>query len=121
MEFVDIAQEMKREIDLAYYLEKVSGLCTRFIMYDKRYEPDPSSDIMKESDDEKKYKLIDNYTQKKAKDWLSIYVKEIIGGSSKIMGARGDPYKRAYNNAVKVARAMLDQEIGHLHEILQGD
>ena len=32
MEFVDIAQEMKRKIDLAYYLEKVFGLCVRFIM-----------------------------------------------------------------------------------------
>ncbi|GBC51665.1 DNA polymerase family B-domain-containing protein [Rhizophagus irregularis DAOM 181602=DAOM 197198] len=47
MEFADVAKELGKELDLYHYFEKIIiGLCARFIMYDKKYEPEPSSRIM---------------------------------------------------------------------------
>ncbi|CAG8778615.1 18103_t:CDS:1, partial [Rhizophagus irregularis] len=46
MEFADVAKELGKELDLYHYFEKIIiGLCARFIMYDKKYEPEPSSRI----------------------------------------------------------------------------
>ncbi|PKY33086.1 DNA/RNA polymerase [Rhizophagus irregularis] len=42
MEFVDVAKELGKELDLYHYYEKtIIGLCARFIMYDKRHERPP--------------------------------------------------------------------------------
>ena len=47
MEFADVAKELEKELDLYHYFEKtIVGLCARFIMYDKKYEPASSSRIM---------------------------------------------------------------------------
>ncbi|PKY32985.1 DNA/RNA polymerase [Rhizophagus irregularis] len=44
MEFADVAKELGKELDLYHYFEKtIIGLYARFIMYDKMYEPEPSS------------------------------------------------------------------------------
>ena len=68
MEFVDVAKELGKELDLYHYYEKtIIGLCARFIMYDKRHEPTPSDKIMQIKDPDEKYKQIDDHAQKKAK------------------------------------------------------
>ena len=65
MEFVDVAKELDKELDLYHYYEKtIIGLCARFIMYDKKYEPTPTSRIMQIKDSDEKYMQIDNYAQK---------------------------------------------------------
>ena len=71
MEFVDVAKELGRELNLYYYFEKtIIGLCARFIIYDKSYEPASLDKIMQIEDPDEKYKQIDDYAQKKAKSWL---------------------------------------------------
>ena len=68
MEFVNVAKELDKELDLYHYYEKtIIGLCTWFIMYDKKYESIPISRIMQIKDPDEKYMQIDNYTQKQAK------------------------------------------------------
>ncbi|RGB25018.1 hypothetical protein C1646_675921 [Rhizophagus diaphanus] len=68
MEFADVAKELGKELDLYHYFKKtIIGLCARFIMYDKKYEPEPSSRIMRIKDLDEKYKQIDDYAQNKAK------------------------------------------------------
>ncbi|GES89467.1 DNA polymerase family B-domain-containing protein [Rhizophagus clarus] len=118
MEFADVAKELGKELDLYHYFEKtIIGLCARFIMYDKKYEPEPSSRIMRIEDPDEKYKQIDDYAQNKAKSWLEGFVKENIivnGVTSKMMESRGIAYKRAYRTAVKKAQEMLYQKIGKI-------
>ncbi|GES85330.1 DNA polymerase family B-domain-containing protein [Rhizophagus clarus] len=125
MEFADVAKELGKELDLYHYFEKtIIGLCARFIMYDKKYEPEPSSQIMRIEDPDEKYKQIDDYAQNKAKSWLEEFVKENIivnGVTSKMMESRGIAYKRAYRTAVKKAQEMLYQKIGYLYEIFHGE
>ncbi|GES94728.1 DNA polymerase family B-domain-containing protein [Rhizophagus clarus] len=118
MEFADVAKELGKELDLYHYFKKtIIGLCARFIMYDKKYEPEPSSRIMRIEDPNEKYKQIDDYAQNKAKSWLEGFVKENIivnGVTSKMMESRGIAYKRAYRTAVKKAQEMLYQKIGKI-------
>ncbi|CAI2189659.1 15022_t:CDS:2, partial [Funneliformis geosporum] len=79
MEFVDIAKELGKELDLYHYYEKtIIGLYARFIMYDKRHEPVPSDRIMQIDDPDEKYNQIDGHAQKKAKLWFEGFVKENI-------------------------------------------
>ena len=67
MEFVEVVQDLGKEIDLSYYLrDDLVGLCARFVMCDKKYEPLSDSEIMKIKDADKKYKAIDDYTYKLA-------------------------------------------------------
>ncbi|CAG8723963.1 1981_t:CDS:1, partial [Funneliformis mosseae] len=71
MEFADVAKELGKELDLYHYFEKtIIGLCAQFIIYNKKYKPEPSSQIMRIEDPDKKYKQIDDYAQNKAKSWL---------------------------------------------------
>ncbi|RHZ45605.1 hypothetical protein Glove_668g26 [Diversispora epigaea] len=111
MEFVDVAKELNRRLDLPHYFENtIKGLCARFIMYDKRYEPVSSNKIMQLKNLDEKYKQIDSYAQEKAKKWLESYIREInvINGiAPNIISNRGYAYKRAYKNAVKTAQDML--------------
>src|SRR6266496_3782986 len=125
MEFVDVAKELGKELDLYHYYEKtIIGLCARFIMYEKKYEPTPTSGIMQIKDPNEKYMQIDNYAQKQAKSWLEGFVKENIivnGVTFKMMISRRDAYKRAYRNAVKKAQEILYQKIGSSYEIFHGE
>ncbi|CAB5205981.1 unnamed protein product [Rhizophagus irregularis] len=125
MEFADVAKELGKELDLYHYFEKIIiGLCARFIMYDKKYEPEPSSRIMRIEDPDEKYKQIDDYAQNKAKLWLEGFVKENIivnGVTSKMIESRGIAYKRAYRTAVKKAQEMLYHKLGYLYEIFHGE
>ncbi|PKY43459.1 DNA/RNA polymerase [Rhizophagus irregularis] len=125
MEFVDVAKELGKEIDLYHYFEKtIVGLCARFIMYEKKYEPGPTDGIMKLSDMDKKYNQIDCHAQKKAKSWLESYIKKIIvmnGLTYEMVRSRGEAYQRAYRNALKEARAMLLQKLGVVYEKFHGD
>ncbi|GES97816.1 DNA polymerase family B-domain-containing protein [Rhizophagus clarus] len=74
MEFVNVAKELGKELNLYHYYEKtIIGLCAQFIMYDKRHELIPSDKIMQIKDPDEKYKQIDDYAQKKAKSWLEGY------------------------------------------------
>ena len=74
MEFPDIAKELNIEIDIGHYLEKTVGLYARFINDDERYQP-PSNIIMQIKDSDKREKEIDDYSQRKAKNWLKKYIK----------------------------------------------
>ncbi|GES95226.1 DNA polymerase family B-domain-containing protein [Rhizophagus clarus] len=125
MEFVDVAKELGKELDLYHYYEKtIIGLCARFIMYDKRHELTPSDKIMQIKDPDEKYKQIDDHAQKKAKSWLEGFVKENIivnGITFKMMVSRGKAYKRAYRSAVKKAQEMLYQKIDSSYEIFHGE
>ncbi|POG66681.1 hypothetical protein GLOIN_2v1482190 [Rhizophagus irregularis DAOM 181602=DAOM 197198] len=125
MEFADVAKELGKELDLYHYFKKtIIGLYARFIMYDKMYEPEPSSRIMRIKDLDEKYKQIDDYAQNKAKSWLEGFVKENIivnGVTSKMIESRGIAYKRAYRTAVKKAQEMLYHKIGYLYEIFHGE
>ncbi len=125
MEFVDVAKELGKELDLYHYFKKsIIGLCARFIMYDKKYEPALSDKIMQIEDLDEKYKQIDDYAQKKTKSWLEGFVKENIivnGVTFKMMISCEDAYKRAYRNAVKEAQEMLYQKIGSSYEIFHGE
>ncbi|CAI2197928.1 9942_t:CDS:2, partial [Funneliformis geosporum] len=91
MEFVDVAKELGKKLDLYHYFEKtIIGLCVRFIMYDKKYEPALSDKIMQIKDPDEKYKQIDDYAQKKVKSWLEGFVKENIivnGVTFKMIGS----------------------------------
>src|SRR6266498_1378448 len=124
MEFADVAKELRKELDLYHYFEKtIVGLCARFIMYNKKYEPASSSRIMRIEDSDEKYKQINNCAQNKAKSWLEGFVKENIivnGVTFKMMISRRNAYKRAYENAVKEAQGLLYQKIGSSYEIFHG-
>jgi hypothetical protein len=68
MEFVDVAKEYSRNIDLSHYFENtINRLCTQFIMYDKKYKPLSTDKIIQISDLDEKYKQIDSYIQNKTK------------------------------------------------------
>ena len=125
MEFVDVAKELGKELDLYHYYKKTNlGLCARFIMYEKKYEPTPTSGIMQIKDPDEKYMQIDNYAQKQAKSWLEGFVKENIivnGVTFKMMIFRRKAYKRVYKNAVKKAQEILYQKIGYSYEIFHGE
>ncbi|RIB01728.1 hypothetical protein C2G38_2229850 [Gigaspora rosea] len=125
MEFANVAKELNRKLDLSHYFENtINGLCARFIMYDKKYEPPSTDKIMKISDSDEKYKQVDTYAQNKAKKWLESYIKEINminGNTPKIISNRGYAYKRAYKEAQKRGREMLSKKIGNIYEALQGD
>ncbi|RGB43159.1 ribonuclease H-like domain-containing protein [Rhizophagus diaphanus] len=89
-----------------------------------KYEPEPSSQIMRIENPDEKYKQIDDYAQNKAKSWLEGFVKENIivnGVTFKMMESRGIAYKRTYRTAVKKAQEMLYQKIGYLYEIFHGE
>ncbi|CAG8672864.1 11958_t:CDS:1, partial [Dentiscutata heterogama] len=114
MEFADIAKDLNRKLNLSHYFENtINGLCTRFIMYDKKYKPLSTDKIMKITDSDEKYKQIDTYTQNKAKKWLKSYIKEINvidGIASKIISNRGYAYKYTYKNAIKTTQSILYQK-----------
>jgi len=62
MEFVDVAKELGKELDLYHYFEKtIISLCARFIMYDKKYKLALSDKIMQIKNLDEKYKQIDDY------------------------------------------------------------
>src|SRR6266542_2841999 len=67
IEFVDVMKELDKELDLYHYYEKtIISFYTRFIMYDKKYEPTSISIIMQIKNSDEKYMQIDNYAQKQA-------------------------------------------------------
>ncbi len=75
IEFVNVAKELGKELDLYHYYEKtIISLCARFIIYDKKYKPTPTNRIMQIKDPDEKYMQIDNYAQKQAKLWLEDFV-----------------------------------------------
>ncbi|CAG8723773.1 6131_t:CDS:1 [Acaulospora morrowiae] len=125
MKFADVAKELNRKLDLSHYFENtINGLCARFIMYDKKYEPLFTDKIMKITDSDEKYKQVDTYAQNKAKKWLESYIKEINVINKitpKIISNRGYAYKRAYKNAIKTAQSILYQKIGNTYEIFHGE
>src|SRR3954447_9047921 len=125
MEFVDVAKELGKELDLYHYYEKtIIGLCARFIIYDKRHEPIPLDKIMQIENPDEKYKQIDDHAQKKAKSWLEGFVKENIvmnGITYEMMKSREVAYKRSHKSAVKKAQEMLYQKIGGLYEIFHSE
>ncbi|RHZ54544.1 hypothetical protein Glove_426g52 [Diversispora epigaea] len=122
IEFVNVAKDLGKEIDLSYYLQnKIIGLCARFINYDDRYQPPPSDKIMKLEDKDEKYKQSDEYSQKKAKKWLEEYINSLSGVTTKMLLNRGYAYKRAYKNAIKTAQSILHQKIGNMYEIFHGE
>jgi len=75
MEFANIAKEFNMEIDINYYLEQTVGMCARFINEDDSFQPPPSDKIMQIKDLDKREKEIDDYSQRKAKNWLKRYIK----------------------------------------------
>ncbi|PKK55951.1 hypothetical protein RhiirC2_801093 [Rhizophagus irregularis] len=125
MEFVDVAKELDKELDLYHYFEKtIVGLCARFIMYDKRHEPSSSDKIMQIRDPDEKYKEVDDHAQRKAKSWLERFVKENIIVNVityEMMESHRTAYKRTYGSAVKKAQEMLRQKAGCLYEIFHGE
>ncbi|PKK56492.1 DNA/RNA polymerase [Rhizophagus irregularis] len=50
-------------------------MCARFINEDDSFQPPPSDKIMQIKDSDKREKEIDDYSQKKAKNWLKRYIK----------------------------------------------
>src|SRR3954451_17380878 len=75
MEFANIAKEFNMEIDVSYYLEQTVGMCARFINEDDMFQPPPSDKIMQIKDTNEREKQIDDYSQRKAKNWLKKYIK----------------------------------------------
>jgi hypothetical protein len=63
------------EIDISYYLEQTVGMCARFINEDDSFQLPPSDKIMQIKDSDKREKEIDDYSQRKAKNWLKRYIK----------------------------------------------
>ena len=98
MKFADVAKELEKELNLYHYFKKtIVRLCTRFIMYDKKYKSASSSRIMRIEDPDEEYKQIDDYAQNKAKLWLEEFVKENIivnGVTFKMMISCRKAYKR---------------------------
>ena len=75
MEFANIAKEFNMKIDISYYLEQTVGMCARFINEDDGFQPPPSDKIMLIKDLDEREKEIDDYSQRKAKNWLKKYIK----------------------------------------------
>ena len=75
MEFANIAKEFNIEINISYYLEQTVGMYARFINEDDSYQPPPSDKIMQIKDSNKREKEIDDYSRRKAKNWLKRYIK----------------------------------------------
>src|SRR6266511_4860 len=60
IEFVNVAKELGKELDLYHYYEKtIISLCARFIIYDKKYKLALSDKIMQIKNLDEKYKQID--------------------------------------------------------------
>src|SRR3954447_8634616 len=75
MEFANIVKEFNMEIDISYYLEQTVGMCAHFINEDNSFQLPPSDKIMQIKDSDKREKEIDDYSQRKAKNWLKRYIK----------------------------------------------
>src|SRR6266498_1268608 len=59
IEFVDIAKELNKKLDLYHYYKKtIIGFYTQFIIYNKKYEFTPISRIMQIKDPDEKYMQI---------------------------------------------------------------
>ena len=121
IEFVDVMKELDKELDLYHYYEKtIISFYTRFIMYDKKYEPTSISIIMQIKNSDEKYMQIDNYAQKQAKSQLESFVKENIIINSLTFKMRvfyKKAYKCVYKRAIKKMQKILYQKIGYLYEI----
>ena len=76
-EFSEIAKEFNIEIDIRYYLEQTVGMCVCFINEDDSFQSPPSDKIMQIKDSDIREKEIDEYSQKKAKNWLIKYIKSL--------------------------------------------
>ena len=77
MEYASIAKEQNMKIDIGHYLEQTVGMCARFINEDDSYQPDPTDKIMQIKDTDEREKQIDDYSQKKAKNYLIKYIKSL--------------------------------------------
>ncbi|CAI2189691.1 17189_t:CDS:2, partial [Funneliformis geosporum] len=77
MEFANIAKEFNMEIDIRYYLEQTIRMYARFMNEDDSFQPPLSNKIMQIKDLDKREKDIDDYSQKKAKNWLIRYIKSL--------------------------------------------
>ena len=65
------------EIDISYYLGQTVGMCVRFINEDDSFQPLPSDKIMQIKDSDQREKEVNDYSQKKAKNWLIKYIKSL--------------------------------------------
>lgn len=121
IEFVDVAKELSRSIDLSLYFENtIIGLCTRFIMYNKKYEPPSTDKIMEIVDSDEKYKQVDTYAQNKVKKWLETYIKE-INVINEITLQMISTHGYAYKRAIEKGKKMLFEKIENIYEALQGN
>ncbi|RIA79364.1 hypothetical protein C1645_840873 [Glomus cerebriforme] len=75
MEFANIAKEQNMGIDIGHYLEQTVEMCARFINEDDSFQPDLMDKIMQIKDMNEREKQIDDYSQRKAKNWLKRYIK----------------------------------------------
>ena len=67
MEFVDVAKELGKELDLYHYFEKLLLASVSDLLCIIRSTSQLSDKIMQIEDLDEKYKQIDDYAQKKAK------------------------------------------------------
>ena len=62
-------------MEVLLYLEQMVGMCARFINEDDMFQLSPSNKIMQIKDTDEREKQIDDYSQRKAKNWLKKYIK----------------------------------------------
>ncbi|SRR6266498_4356454 len=121
IKFVNMIKELKKKLNLYYYFKKtIISLCFRFIMYDKKYKLTFTSKIIQIKDSDKKYKLINNYTQNKAKLWFERFIKENIivnSTTSKMIESHSIIYKCTYKNMIRKIQKILYQKIESLYKI----
>ena len=104
MEFVKVAKALNIPIDISFYMiNYVVGICARFI--NSEFVP---VDI---GEDDKK---IDEQSQKKAKKYLEDFIKGLENIDPTSMKKRGLVYKKAFTEAVKLAKTQLSPLIGEL-------
>src|SRR6266540_177939 len=75
MKYLKIAKKFNMKIDISYYLKQTVGMYICLINEDDKYQLFSSDKIMQIKDLDKRKKEIDNYFQKKVKNWLKKYIK----------------------------------------------
>jgi DNA polymerase elongation subunit (family B) len=113
MEFSDYAKKHKIKPDTVYYLlNQVVGICTRFICCEDRFQPTKDLDDLK---------LVDIFSQKAGKKYLTNFVKDIYGISSTVMRKKGAEYRKIWKTVTKDLEENLINDIGTLHIFLYSE
>ena len=105
MEYAHVAKQENMPIYVTHYMKHfVVGICARFINFDDQFKSNIHMDD----------KALDEYSRKKASEFLNNYIDELVGNSKKDRLEKGKECKNIFKNAV----SQYIQNIPIIHQIV---